>query len=51
MSGNGWELYGSGFIFFLITILSVITAAVAGFSYRSTRVGHVDTMAGDEGDE
>lgn len=48
MSVFGWEVY-------VLALLTILALAVLGltiwFSPRMTHAGHVDTRAGDEGDD
>lgn len=48
MSGIGWEFYG-------LTLLTILISAILGlsvwFGAKNTHVSHVDTMAGDEGED
>lgn len=54
MLGN-WELFGFNFSLLAIMLVSLILAVNIWLGSRknvhSTHAGHVDTMAGDEGDD
>jgi hypothetical protein len=52
MTGTGWEFYGVKFSMFITLIASVIIFLSMWLGgKRSGHLSHVDTMAGDEGED
>jgi hypothetical protein len=52
MTSIGWEFWGLKFSWFLTAVISVILAAITLLTAKEAGgMHHVDTMAGDEGEE
>jgi hypothetical protein len=52
MTNIGWEFWGLKFSWFLTALISVVLAITTFLTAREAgRMHHVDTMAGDEGEE
>ncbi|KAF0220614.1 MAG: hypothetical protein FD174_938 [Geobacteraceae bacterium] len=54
MTGNGWEMFGTGMSLLIITLVSAILFVYIwlgshGVTHRT--YPHVDEMAGDEGED
>ena len=55
MTGNGWEMFGSGISLLIVTLVSTILFVCVwlgshGVTHMTTHP-HVDAMAGDEGED
>ena len=52
MSSIGWEFWGLKFSWFLTALISIILAAITLLTAKEGgSLHHVDTMAGDEGED
>jgi len=52
MSSIGWEFWGLKFSWFLTALISIILAAITLLTAKEAGgLRHVDTMAGDEGED
>jgi hypothetical protein len=52
MTGTGWEFYGLKFSIVITMLASVIIFLSVWFgAKRNSHFSHIDTMAGDEGED
>jgi len=52
MTNIGWEFWGLKFSWFLTALMSIVlTISIWLTAHDSVRKYHLDTMAGDEGEE
>jgi hypothetical protein len=52
MSSIGWEFWGLKFSWFLTAVISIILTVITLLTAKGSEgMHHVDTMAGDEGED